>query len=642
MAQPDSQANTLEQLQTPQQVELLDKIDELRNQGLGYHGISLPQLIVCGDQSCGKSSLLEGLTRLRFPSKAGTCTNFATEVVLRKDAKIQIVCTITPSKIRTSAQQREIAKFKRVFMRSDDFCFPTVIAEATTQMEFGAKADKVAFYEDVLRIKYSGPDLPSLTIVDLPGIIEGQLDGGSGAEKVVELVRSFMRDEKSIILAVVAATYDAELQRVFTHLNDFDKPGSRTLGIITKPDKTECGGEDEKQMIMLAKNEKVILKHGWHAVRNRGFSTMEQTDTQRDETERAFFASGAWSALPKDDIGIANLRVKLSRMLLEHIGRELPDLVNSVQSAIVTTEASLKALGGSRDTSRQQRGYLTGHAEKFQMLTHDALRGIYSDTYSKLSGPDEPTPTRLRNEIQNLNISFASIMYRKGHTWVITNEQAHVALDMDAGSASILSAHDYDAWFDDPKFVTRTEFLNKHIGNHVRQSRTSGLPSLVNPGIIAEVFRHQSQMWRKIATHHLRDLFKAVSVYIEHTLRSLMDTRTCSMVLLKLIQPELDRRWQDVEAKLEELLVPYTELDPITYDPGFLAEIQAMRVHRNVRLQSERKSSLGAPTTTTSYKSIDDRPLTESLDDFTNSEILDLMQAYYKVRFLIPTNPSQN
>jgi GTP1/Obg family GTP-binding protein len=68
MQEQVTKVDTLDQLQTAEQVLLLDKIDELRNKGLSHHGISLPQLIVCGDQSSGKSSLLEGLTRLRFPT----------------------------------------------------------------------------------------------------------------------------------------------------------------------------------------------------------------------------------------------------------------------------------------------------------------------------------------------------------------------------------------------------------------------------------------------------------------------------------------------------------------------------------------------------------------------------------------------
>ncbi|KAI1435046.1 hypothetical protein GGR50DRAFT_352574 [Xylaria sp. CBS 124048] len=43
------------------QLELLDAIDSLRLQGID-HFISLPQIIVCGDQSSGKSSVLEAIS----------------------------------------------------------------------------------------------------------------------------------------------------------------------------------------------------------------------------------------------------------------------------------------------------------------------------------------------------------------------------------------------------------------------------------------------------------------------------------------------------------------------------------------------------------------------------------------------------
>lgn len=95
-------------------------------------------------------------------------------------------------------------------------------------MAQGARANAGPFFEDVLRVKYSCPDLPSLTIVDLPGIIETQLDGGIGAERVVDLVTSYMSDEKSIILAIVPANYDPDIQKVFRYLKTYDRTGSRT------------------------------------------------------------------------------------------------------------------------------------------------------------------------------------------------------------------------------------------------------------------------------------------------------------------------------------------------------------------------------------------------------------------------------
>jgi hypothetical protein len=88
------------------------------------------------------------------------------------------------------------------------------------------------------------------------------------------------------------------------------------------------------------KNKQSPLKHQWHAVRNRGFATKDHTDAERDDTECEFFSTGAWASLPSQDVGITTFRVKLSRVLLENIGGELPSLVSAVQNAISTTVSS--------------------------------------------------------------------------------------------------------------------------------------------------------------------------------------------------------------------------------------------------------------------------------------------------------------
>jgi GTPase SAR1 family protein len=642
--QSSSADDTLDQLQTPQQVELLDKIDELRNQGLRHHGISLPQLVVCGDQSSGKSSLLEGLTRLRFPAKEGCCTKFATEVVLRKGFGTEISCTIIPSPARPQAQQHEIARFKRTFTSSKDFSFPSVMEEATEKMALGGKAQahRDAFFEDVLRVRYSGPDLPSLTIVDLPGMIETQFGGGSDAERVAELVKKYIRDERSIILAVVHAGSDLENQKVMRYLEEFQLENSRALGIITKPDKADRGGEEERRLIELVKNETCPLKYRWHAVRNRGHSTRDQSDAERDETERQFFATGSWSSLPREDVGIAALRPKLSRVLLEHISKELPSLVEALQSAITATKTSLTTLGDARESIIQQRMYMTNHAQNFHTLTQDALRGVYSNEFFATSAPTEQRIVRLRTEIQNLNLAFAQTMYQNGHTWTIADDQVgplDVTGKISTPRASSDAIQEYEAAFEPPYQIGRDEFLDEKISRYVHQSRQSGLPSLVNPSVIGEVFREQSRPWGKIAEYHLMRINRAVEIYVQEALGSMMDPKTYSMLMLKHVQPELEQRWESVETKLEELMMPYTQHEPITYDLTFIQELEIKRMARYAA-----KACLATPAAEPTVKVFGQgntqqrfslgtqQLLTDSMDNFTNSEILDLVQAYYKVR----------
>lgn len=621
-AEPDS----LDQLQSPEQIALLDAIDKLRYQGLSHYNISLPQLIVCGDQSSGKSSVLEGLTRLRFPTKDGLCTTFATELVLRKNPITKIVCSILPGKDRSQAEKDELLKFKRTFSSRDDFTFDTLLEEARAQMTFRAKSDQGPFFKDVLQISYSGPELPSLTIVDLPGIIQSQVEGQRGVTTVRNLVQGYMKDEKSIILAVVSARNDLENQGVLDYVKQHDPDARRTLGIITKPDTLDVGSESESRFVRLAKNEIMSLSLGWHAVKNRGFGMGEQSDTERDEAERQFFASGIWTSLPRANVGIETLRAKLSRVLLQHIREELPSLSAGIKEAIEKTEYKLKGLGNPRDEQQQQRNYLMEKAQRFQSLTLDALRGIYEDPFFKGKSLDSILASRLRTGVQNLNIAFAYAMYRKGHQWQI-DDDPYLATSGFPSHHSI-AIHNYDA-LPDPIRISRAEFEEEQIGTQVRLSRRSGLTSIVNPWVIGEIFRQQAQPWEAIARRHLIDVVHAVAVYLHESLSQMMDSETFNALMQEHIEPELEARLNRLEKKLKELLIPFQKQEPIIYSPGFVNDLAHIRMERDAA--TDPQSSSGKPQQNVAQQQAPTQLLTEGMDGYTNTDICDHMHSYYKV-----------
>jgi Dynamin family len=74
-----------------------DTVDALRTCGLDGI-ISLPQLVICVDQSSGKSSVPEAITEIPFPRKENLCTRFATELVLRRSKVARISAQIIPDK----------------------------------------------------------------------------------------------------------------------------------------------------------------------------------------------------------------------------------------------------------------------------------------------------------------------------------------------------------------------------------------------------------------------------------------------------------------------------------------------------------------------------------------------------------------
>ncbi|KAF2175096.1 hypothetical protein K469DRAFT_471643, partial [Zopfia rhizophila CBS 207.26] len=91
---------------------LLDKIDKLFACDVGEY-IDLPQLVVVGDQSSGKSSVLEGLTRLPFPRDSGLCTKFATQITFRRAASHSIKVSILPDPNSTAEYQERVKEWNK-------------------------------------------------------------------------------------------------------------------------------------------------------------------------------------------------------------------------------------------------------------------------------------------------------------------------------------------------------------------------------------------------------------------------------------------------------------------------------------------------------------------------------------------------
>jgi hypothetical protein len=72
MAEEPAQIQGLELVDQKVKI-LVDAISELRKLGLG-HVVQLPELVLIGDQSASKSSLMSALTEVQLPNDQGICT----------------------------------------------------------------------------------------------------------------------------------------------------------------------------------------------------------------------------------------------------------------------------------------------------------------------------------------------------------------------------------------------------------------------------------------------------------------------------------------------------------------------------------------------------------------------------------------
>ena len=611
----------LDGLCSKDQLDLLDSIDSLRLQGISHY-VSLPQIIVCGDQSSGKSSVLEAISGVSFPIKGNLCTRFPTELVLRKASHAGVGVSIVPHQSRSESQQETLSRFQGKLEGFDGV--PALIEEAKSVM--GITPHGRAFSKDLLRVEISGPDRPHLTIVDLPGLIhsETKQQSASDVELVQEVVQSYMKERRSIILAVVSAKNDYANQIVLKLARVADKKGVRTLGVITKPDTLNPASESESMYVSLARNQDVEFRLGWHVLKNMDSDQGQWSLQERDMEEERFFSQGIWGDLPRPLLGIRKLRSRLSKVLLVQIAAELPSLIEEIEAKTDYCSNQLRRLGDARATSAEQRLYLLHISQAFQSLVKAAVDGTYNDPFFGDAKTETGYQKRMRAVVQNLNQSFADRIKRHGHRHEIIEL-------MKEGDKSRTD-----------NSITRDAFISR-IKHLMERTRGRELPGTFNPMVVADLFMEQSAPWEKIVRNHIENVWKAASEFLNHMVVQIADETTSTALLRIVFEPTLSQQLEILNDKTSELLTPHQKGHPITYNHYFTETLQNVRNQRSKDEYSQilqdffGVSSVEQPVYMNGSKTLSSLLSTlmvhnePNTNQFACSEALDCMEAYYKV-----------
>ncbi|KAI1364108.1 dynamin family protein [Xylaria arbuscula] len=600
------------------QLELLDAVDRLRLQGLDHY-VSLPQIIVCGDQSSGKSSVLEAISGVPFPVKSNLCTRFPTELVLRRTAKIGVTVSIVPHSSLGLSEQSRLAGFHE---KLDSFeGFPALIEKAKAAM--GISTHGKAFAKDLLRVEITGPNRPHLTIVDLPGLIHSETKQQSAhdVELVQEVVTSYMKQPRSIILAVISAKNDFANQIVLKLARTADLHGTRTMGVITKPDTLVTGSDSELLYASLAQNNEVEFRLGWHVLKNMDSEKVQGASllAERDAEEADFFSQGIWQQLPSHMLGIDELRPKLSNVLIRQIARELPGLISEIDVGITATQKKIKALGVPRITPDEQRLELLRISQRFQTLVKASVDGTYNDAFFENAKTER---------------DFSDELLERGHL----REMQESTQSLDETRKRKLGQ---------PVLISRDQFIT-HTRILLRRTRARELPNLFNPMVVADLFHEQSGSWKSIVDSHVRATWDAANKFLELVIKSIADPAISTALIAEVFEPALEKLVLDAETQTAELLNAHRSIHPITYTQEYSQAILDIWDERRRQESASVVSSffgrkgLGSVELRGTY---DLTALVDALaarrepdvERIAASEALDCMHAYYNIamkRFL--------
>ena len=226
---------------------------------IGESPIDLPQIVVIGSQSSGKSSVLESIVGRDFlPRGSG--------IVTRRPLVLQLHNTAgSGSGEAGSGDGEEWGEF--LHLKGEKFTdFDAIRVEIARETDAMTGQNKGISPHPINLAIYS-PNVLNLTLVDLPGITKVPV-GDQPADieaQIRAMCMQFIGNPNALILAVTPANSDIANSDALQMAKAVDRDGTRTLGVLTKLDLMDRG----TNALDALQGRVIPLRLGYVAVINR-------------------------------------------------------------------------------------------------------------------------------------------------------------------------------------------------------------------------------------------------------------------------------------------------------------------------------------------------------------------------------------
>ncbi|KXN86212.1 Dynamin-related protein DNM1 [Leucoagaricus sp. SymC.cos] len=317
--------------------DLIKLVNKLQDTFSNLGGeLDMPQLVVVGSQSAGKSSVLETIVGKDFlPRGQG--------IVTRRPLVLQLIHTPIPAEPSPNVPPyTEWGQFLHIDKRFTDF---NEIRKEIEQETYRVAGQNKGISKLPISLRIYSPNVLDLTLVDLPGLTKIPVgDQPSDIEKQIRnLVIDYISKPNSVILAVSAANVDLANSDSLKLARSVDPQGRRTIGVLTKLDLMDAG----TNALDILTGRVYPLKLGFIGVVNRSQQDInsEKSLTDATESEAEFFRNHPAYRNIAHKNGTRYLAKTLNQVLMNHIRDKLPDMKARLNTLMGQAQQELNSFG---------------------------------------------------------------------------------------------------------------------------------------------------------------------------------------------------------------------------------------------------------------------------------------------------------
>ncbi len=338
-------------LQNRKLIDMANKLSSLYSN----KSIKIPQLVVVGTQSAGKSSVLNAITQMDIlPTGKNMVTRTPIKLELNYSTNngINIQFGYYTDGIFKKQNEFNLIEMSRV----EETRIRENIEEFTKQYAGSEKG--ISFKEIVIKI--TSQDVPNLTLIDLPGLVMvACTDQGQPEDiktQIKDLIKYYIIQENTIIMGVLPARCDIEVDSALELIKQYDQKGERTIGIMTKIDLMNENTDISNYLKNDISND-LKLHYGYFAVKNK--NKMELTYKESNIEECEYFNNHPiYSKLDKSKMGITNLSIYLSNILLNEIKKLIPNIRGQLVEKLMNVNKELDSLGTHINIDENNKNFI--------------------------------------------------------------------------------------------------------------------------------------------------------------------------------------------------------------------------------------------------------------------------------------------